>query len=265
MDSIVSFQTTSTDSPIGFEHRGDCSAGLFTRYLTLHGERAYELSFSCGTCYFLFERLPGANSAVDIHELDNLLRASLTRIDSEIIEKIAPILPAGTYTPCLRTVTPKLVAPCSEHDYFSHEQITLWGVDPFWGLPHYPNTEYYRTLTKGLGDGAALFEFVVPMVPKNWLDKDTVAAYTEDMQQGAQPTAIAISTLDIKQPAEWEGDPAITAHYCQAHFLLDGHHKCFAASQIGKPITLLSFVARDECIASSEEIDKIILTVAHAG
>jgi hypothetical protein len=73
-----------------------------------------------------------------------------------------------------------------------------------------------------------------------------------------QPTALALSVLDVKQPADWDGEPAITEHYCLAHYLLDGHHKTHAASELNKPITMLSFLAIDESLASEKEIKQVV-------
>jgi hypothetical protein len=256
LDSIK-FQSVTANAPIAIEHSGQ-SQGLFTRYLTLHDKRAYELSFSCGTCYFLFERLDGANSTVSVKELDKVLQEGITTIEGALLEHLAPIIPAGRYVVNLVDIVPQLVTPSATNDYFSREQVALWGIDPFWGLPHYPKTEYYRSLIQTIGDEKALFEFVVPMVPKNWLKKDTWTWFAERITTGAKPTALAITVLDVKQPANWEGNPLINEHWCLAHFLLDGHHKMYAASQTNKPITLLSFLAVDECIANEGEVEKAL-------
>jgi hypothetical protein len=252
------FQSKSTNAPIEFEHIGPHkSSGLYTRHLTLQGKAAYELSFSCGTCSFLFERLEGANSTVSVLEIDATLRDGIKSIDSQLLTLIAPILPQGNYVVNLLELTPELVAPLSSQDYFSHEQVSLWGLDPFWGLPHYPKTEYYRSHTENIGDNKALFEFVIPMTPKTWLKQETSEMFTRHIADGAKPTDLAIAVLDVKQPADWEGDPAINEHLCYAHFLLDGHHKMFAAHQLQKPIMLLSFLSVNECIAQTEQIERV--------
>jgi hypothetical protein len=40
-----------------------------------------------------------------------------------------------------------------------------------------------------------------------------VTKYEARIADGEQPTAIAIAALDVKQPADWESDPGITAHF----------------------------------------------------
>lgn len=124
-------------------------------------------------------------------------------------------------------------------------------------MPHNPKTEYYRSYTQEIGDKKAFYEFVVPMTPKNWLFNETCEMFTKVISGGAKPTALAISVLDVKQPADWEGEPSSNKHLCYAHFLLDGHHKTFIASQLQKPITLLSFLAVNESICSAEEISVV--------
>lgn len=265
MNQVLQFTSTTTNAPVQFAHDGR-SEGLFTRYLTLRGERAYRLSFSCGTCAFLFERLGGFDqSSCHTAELDAILKRGVTDIDSTLFKKIALLIPAGEYRVLISTITPQLVAPCAADDYFSHEQVDLWGVEPTSGLPLYPRTEYYRVPAIPVDTKTALFQFIAPMQPRNWLDEHAIQGYERNIENGDLPTALAISILDVKQPATWKGDPAITKHYCLAHFLLDGHHKVFAASKVNKPISLLSFIACNECIASQAEIEQVISVLTHAG
>ena len=47
------------------------------------------------------------------------------------------------------------------------------------------------------------------------------------------------------------------AHWCLAHYLLDGHHKTFAASKAGRRLPLLSFLAIDKGIATPEQVERV--------
>ena len=76
-------------------------------------------------------------------------------------------MPKGAYQVLLSQVQPKLVVPGDENDYFTHEQVELWGIDSFWGLPHSPKTEYYRLSTQPLAGRRSQFEFLVPIFPHN--------------------------------------------------------------------------------------------------
>jgi hypothetical protein len=228
------------------------------RHLTLRGEAAYLLGVDCDTCAFLFERLGGANQTVAVPELAERLRRGLTALDDEVLGAFDGVLPRGGYRVSLLRARPERVALGSAGDYFVDEQPALWGLDGFWGLPHHPKAAYYRSLTRALGVGDGLFEFVVPMVPPTWLDEDRVAWYARRLAEGEAPTAVALTLLDVKAPAVWAGEPAVTRHWCLAHYLLDGHHKALAASQTGHALTLLSFLAVEESQASPEEIGRCL-------
>lgn len=155
-------------------------------------------------------------------------------------------------------VNPHKVSLGSGSDYFSNEQIKLWGVDGFWNLPHYPKIEYYKSLVKDFGEKRKLFEFIVPMHPENWLKAEEIDSYKARIKSGQKPTALSVSVLDVKQPATWDGEPDVTEHWCLAHYLLDGHHKMFAASVENRPITMLSFLAIKESVATEENISTLL-------
>ena len=159
---------------------------------------------------------------------------------------------------------PRLVVPSKEGDYFFDEQVALWGVDSFWGMPHYTKAEYYRTGLANIGNKRGLFEFVVPMFPKNYLRADTISSYKIAFSESVLPTALAISILDVKQPANWNGNPDITEHWCLSHYLLDGHHKFYAAAELGAPVSILSFLAPEKGVSSREQVAEAIDTLKTA-
>jgi hypothetical protein len=254
-EPVVGFeQPTYEDGSVGWE-----------RYLTLEGERAYFIGGVCDTCEFLFERMRGANRNVSPGEQADALRRGLRRIDPALAAAVGGLVPGGNYRVSLLELTPTLVAPGAEGDYFAHEQVALWGTDAFWRLPHHPKTEYYRAPAVPLGEGKRLFEFVVPMFPKDWLSEKTLRAYAGRLAAGERPTALAVSVLDVRGPATREEGPEVTEHWCLAHYLLDGHHKTRAASLTGKPITLLSFLATAESVATEENVDHALEILAARG
>ncbi|MFE2095349.1 hypothetical protein [Streptomyces sp. NPDC059460] len=156
----------------------------------------------------------------------------------------------------LLRVEPRLVVPGQEGDYFSGEQVATWGLDQFWGLPEFPYTPYYRTFETTVDASAHLYEFVVPMVPPTWNARERVEEYVELMGRGTVPTAVAVSTLDMCEPAV--GVP--TDHYQHwglTHFLLDGHHKLEAAATAGRPVQLLSLLALSEGLAESADCARL--------
>lgn len=227
------------------------------RFLWADGKPAFELSFWCGTCQFLFKRLDGANTTLSIPELSDKLSDGLELLDTEVISAFAQLLPSGMYRPMLTVINPRLVYPVKPGDYFSEEQVDTWNVERFWGLPQYPQTPYYRTFETTVTAQAHLYEFVVPMVPPNWNDPATVAAMAARLAASDKPTAVAVSTLDVCQPAMDVGSADFYQHWGLTHFLLDGHHKLQAAAEQGVPLRLLSLLAIDSSLAEADQLRRI--------
>src|SRR5258708_19146504 len=171
------FVVTGSASPISFETEGGGSWKVWDRYIALDGKRAFHIGNICGTCSFLFERLGGANRSVSVAELVSELNTGLVSLDRPIVDALKQILPDGRYRPVLLRISPKLVEPGSPGDYFTTEQIELFGLDSFWGLPHDPRTEYYRLSSRHVGAGQALYEFLVPTFPRSWLRREKVDNY----------------------------------------------------------------------------------------
>lgn len=247
-------------------------SSIWERHLLVDGHEVLALGGSCDTCPFFFERLAAANETVSPGQaVAEALRAGVERLDPELLRTLGAAVPAGGYRACLVEVEPVLVRPGDERDYFCHEQVELFGIDPFWGLPHYPRTPYYRTAEVALAPDERLFEFVVPMVPPRWLDAETVDEY----RACPSGTALALAVLDVKAPAVWNGraepplweeyvEPEVTCHWCLAHYLLDGHHKLYAAALDGRPISVLSLLAVDEGISPHEEVDRAVSALGAA-
>ena len=248
----------TAQSVVAFEE-GEVRAGGWggERYLSIHGRRAFDLSFWCGTCPFVFERHDGANQTLSIEDATQRLNTGLTAISDEIIELFGGLLPEGDYLPLLLRVSPRLVHPSSEGDYFSHEQVDTWGVDPFWGLPLYPRTPYYRTPPRPIDEYATLFEFVVPLVPPSWNTAARVTEHAERLGQSSLPTCIALGVLDVRRRADGDTPAQRHAHHALAHFLLDGHHKIEAAATTGRALQVLSLVSLDHSLASRGDLENL--------
>ncbi len=249
---------TGSSSIIGFTTEGGARWKVWDRYLTIDGKKAFHIGNICGTCSFFFERMEGANQSVNADEVIDKLNGGLTHLDPSVVNALTQIIPDGRYKILLQLVQPHLVKPGEKSDYFAGEQVALWGIDGFWGMPHSPKTEYYRLKTKQMTDGRGLFEFLVPTFPHNWLDQNRLSEYLTALQDDARPTAVALSILDIKSPADWEEGVPITSHWCLAHYLIDGHHKVYAAAMENKPLTLVSFLAINQGVSSEGQIDNLM-------
>lgn len=237
------------DAMVGFSD----PAKTMARNLLLDGKPAYELSWGCGTCALLFRRLDGANSAVSVDLLRDRLSRRADTIDADVVDVFGALLAAGEYLTLLVEVTPRLVTPMRDGDYFAEEQVATWGLSSFTGLPEYPGVAYYRAGQYELAANDRLFEFVVPMVPATWNEPGTVAEYERGLVRGDLPTAVALGILDVAAPAVSSPGLSYQRHWGLMHFLLDGHHKMQAAARTGRPVRLLSFVALSEGTGSREQ------------
>jgi hypothetical protein len=255
--------SSAAESRIGFSTEGNSSWPAWDRFITLDGKKAHYIGNICGTCEFVFERHDGANSKISPKSLSGLFRTGISCINDAIKGAVMECLPAADYKMLLLSCVPRLITPSKDGDYFFEEQIELWGVDPFWGVPHYTKNEYYRTEVLTVPEHGGLFEFIVPMFPGRYLDHKTIESYKALLTQPS-PTALAISVLDVKQPAEWDGNPEIQEHWCLAHYLLDGHHKMYAAAQFGKPISLLSCLAVNKGVSDVDQISKLVSILRNA-
>jgi hypothetical protein len=207
-------------------------------YITIDGKRAYNCGNHCTTCAFFFQRLEGATKSLNPAGFQHALSEGISAVAEEHAELLKDLLPVGRFEILLFAGVPKLVTPGGESDYFCREQLELWGPDA-----ERCQTPYYRLGDTDLADGERVFEFIIPMLREGSLDQNRVQEFCAQIERGARPTALALSILYGKQPACWDGEPAVTFHHCLAHYLLDGHHKVFAASQVGKPIGLMSALA----------------------
>jgi hypothetical protein len=247
------YKNTDSESIITFETTGGGDWKVWDRFISLKGKKAYHIGNICGTCSFFFERLEGANTNVSPKQVSSELRTGIKNINNDFITAISKIIPDGDYEVCLLEVNPKLIEIGSSSDYFANEQIEYWGMNGFWGLPHYPKVKYYRGNDQRLSDTGLLYEFIIPMTPQNWLEDGTVKEYQELLKKKSKPTALAISILDVKTFYD-----SNESHWCLAHYLLDGHHKVYASSLESEPITILSFLALGQGVSSEDEVKELL-------
>jgi len=223
-------------------------------------KRAYHLGFSCQTCSFLFERLSGANQAIQIGASAEALSTGITSLDDEIVRIIGGGIPEGQYCAILEESPVTMVKPGEKNDYFAREQIALWGEDTFWCLPHDPGVPYFRAGDRDMGESKRLFNFIAPMFPTRWLNMTTLTAYKTALETKASGTAVALAILNVRGPADWSAEqpPDPVEHWCLTHYLLDGHHKLNAASEMGKPLRLLSFISAAWGISERADIERAV-------
>src|SRR3954471_20945785 len=79
------------------EQRRLAGDGVGRRVLFLDQKPAFELSWWCGRCQFLFRRLDGANDTLSVADLRQRLTAGLDGLDEGVIASFAALLARGSY------------------------------------------------------------------------------------------------------------------------------------------------------------------------
>jgi hypothetical protein len=256
LDQTIIQVNSEIKSIIEFHTEGDANWPIWDRYITINGKKAYHIGNICGTCGFFFTQLKDAHKlSLDINNTREKLANGLVKLDAALINQLALLMPNGKYHVLLSRIRPKLILPGQEGDYFSEEKIVLWEDLRYEDL-HNPNTNYYRLKTMGWPEKRrSFFEFLIPLFAQEHLDENRVIYYQDLLIKSAsyEPTAFALSVADCKYPYS-----ARMSHLCLAHYLLDGHHKIQAAAFLGKPLTLISFLAVDSSNLFPNELDEVL-------
>ena len=171
-----------------------------------------------------------ANLPLTPQQLSTQLQVGFETIPQNVVDTVAVLLPKGRYRVELSTVAPSLLTHQDQPWQISCE------ADYFW-LCHFEKNEH-----------GADYEMILPIVARSELDPDRVAFYKAEFEGGRDPTALAFSMHDGR---------VVMGQYYQnalAHFLLDGHHKMMAASQLSRSITILSFLRLDTYAETAEEL-----------
>ncbi len=107
-----------SQSPLSFVVEGGGSWPQWDRYLAIDGKKAFHIGNVCGTCRFLFERMEGANKSVNPEDVVGSLNSGIAALDPSFLSKLEKIIPSGEYRVLLSRVTPQLVTPGDQNDYF---------------------------------------------------------------------------------------------------------------------------------------------------
>ncbi|NGM49913.1 hypothetical protein G5B46_09880 [Caulobacter sp. 602-2] len=254
MSSLI--QSLSVDaagnaSRLDFSTTGGVNWPEWYRFLTIDGQPAYLIGNVCNTCTFFFERKEGAKGGLGVEALAETLEAGVSELAAGLTEQMAAAMPSGRYDALLLRVEPQATIHGGPGDYFTSEQLKAWGPCGAWNPKNEPAAPYYRAGVRPVASTEQLFEFIMPMFPPGDLAPSRIDHYRALIEDGQEPTALAISVLDVKYTDE-------ETHWCLAHYLLDGHHKVEAAARNGRPITLVSFLAHEKGTSSSDQIAKAL-------
>jgi hypothetical protein len=226
-------------------------------HLTVAGKRVFEYGCPCGTCGIVFRKVGSTEHRVSDSEAHQLL-GSLDILPSDsIINRLARVLPVGRYYLVIIEGVIRKVDPGTDDDYFATDVVRLFGLEPpDYQKPSGPDTPYYRfgqeheieRTGRLTGPHKALATAVVmPLHNPNRLNRDRIEYWKHQIASGVVPTAYAISIVDDQAPAMDQVDSTYPylEQFLFANCLIDGHHRVQAASDMGVPVRLLSFVATE--------------------
>lgn len=254
-----------SNSRLGFTTTGGGAWKVWDRFITLDGEQLFHIGNICGTCAFFFHQLKyDIKSSYTVDRLKDCLNDGVTSLDNSLLDGLSELLPVtesegniyGEYEALLLEITPYITHFNDVGDYFKEDQSKLW----YYGeedLEDKIGQAYYRGEDTDISERSKLFEFFIPLYQPEQLNVDRVDYYRQQIRHGLKPTAIALSVIDTKESMMYDEEPedGITEHWSFASYMLDGHHKMYAAALEHKPITLISFITRD---FSWQIVDKLI-------
>jgi hypothetical protein len=190
------------------------------RYLNLDGKPLYLAGNVCETCFVIFRKLRNANLPLAPIQLSTLFETGLQSIPADIVETVKLLLPKGKYIVGLVRSNYWKAQKRQPGRYFPNCQ-----ADYYWMRHINPDEYLYRD------------EIILPVVEERRLNKRRIKFYKDRIIEGQVPTALAFSIVDSRVPRG-----GLYHQSTLVHFLLDGHHKVMAASQLEKPISILSFL-----------------------
>ena len=186
-------------------------------YLDIKGQPLYRIGNNCGTCEALFENIQNANLPLTPQEFSEQLRIGFESMPEKFLDTAVELLPKGRYRVELLSVTPTLLTRKTRPSSIGCE------ADYFWVC----------RLTETARE--AEYEIILPIVDRSQFNIERVAFYKNEFEKHSNPIVLAFSIYDER---------AVRGEYRQsafAHFLLDGHHKVMAASEMSRPVSILSF------------------------
>jgi hypothetical protein len=219
------FHKIETDGVLSLKIQGENTGPWnLLLYLNLLGKPLYLIGNLCCTCQAMFQGVNYAQLPLTPQQLSHQLQTGISFVSRDIIDTVAAILPKGMYQIGLVTTKPVLVAGQKPPVY------TGCQADYYW------SGQYTEAPNHGE------YEIILPIVPRSDINGNRVAYYKALYKDGREPTALAFSMYDYR---------VVRGEYYTdilSHFLLDGHHKVMAASQLSRSVTILSFLWMDKLV-----------------
>lgn len=222
----------SSNGILSFHVRDDSQSqssgwGYFPRleYLDINGAPAYLIGNRCGTCAATFKRV-SSSLPMTPRQLSDNLENGIETVSQEIMDTVSALLPRGKYIVSIIQMRPSLV------------RKKMWPLM----MSVFCESDYcwLRRIAEYKNPSGCDNEIILPLVSEAELSPARVEYYSQKMRQGLHPTALSLSVIDERT---LRGENPV---WQLAHFLLDGHHKVMAASKIGMPISILSFLFMED-------------------
>ena len=273
IEDKIEFKVENQNSRITFETTGGGSWKVWDRFISLDREKMFHIGNICGTCEFFFIK---QSKSLEVnfnekHLIESLNNGNIELTKSTVIE-LSKIIPNGNYLVLKSTIKPEIVTRESDNNYFKKEKRETWRDEfdeEYLKSEESGYNDYYREAFEDFGKmkndhKEAFFNFFVPLYNISELDESRIEFYKSKLSKGEKPIVVSIGVLDVKTSEEYplingeEVNPEFGTHWCLANYLIDGHHKIKAASELNQEIDLITFVSRDE---SWKLIDDMVMKI----
>ena len=269
----VEFKVENPNSRITFETTGGDTWKVWDRFISLDNEKMYHIGNICDTCEFFFRK---QSKSIEVNfnqkHLIGLLNNGEIDLTKETLDELSKIIPNGNYLVLKTTIKPNLVTKDSDNNYFENELRNTWRsinteLDE---IRRTKLNDYYRESIIDFGKvnyfhKEAFFNFFVPLYNPIELNDGRITFYKSKLQSGQKPVALSIGVLDVKTSEDYpyinneQVKPEFGTHWCLANYIIDGHHKFKAASELNQELELITFISRDE---STNLIDDMVNILA---
>lgn len=221
--------TKDQDGPLAFTiQNGDHS--LKQHRLELRGQPLYETGYGCNTCRAMFGSGEPINTPLTPEELSARFAGELTKVTSDIIATVLPLLPRGQYLVGLLRANPQFEEFYPPTSSISYQWLCRKSIrDCVTGLTWFKGRQIpsFGPRTES--------EVILPHRIRGSYDSERIWKY----RRHSEVWMYTILALSITEWRDWSGKYSENR---LTHFLLDGHHKTMAASEAGQPIQILSFL-----------------------
>ena len=258
VEDKLEIKVENSDSRITFETTGGGSWEVWDRFIALDKEKMYHIGNVCGTCQFFFKK---QSKSIEVnfnqkHLIEELNNGNL-EFSELTVNELSKIIPNGNYLVVKSKIKPEIVTNNSDNNYFNKEQLQTWRDDYYKAQDESEFNSYYREPLRDFGKmehyhKEAFFNFFVPLYSAKELNKSRVEFYKSKLLKGDEPKIVSVGVLDVKTSVEYplmngeEVNPEFGTHWCLANYIIDGHHKIKAASELNQEIDLITFISRDE-------------------